>query len=82
MTKIVSIHEAKTHLSRFLKEIEDGDELIIARGNTPIAKLVPITNSRVSFAMITPGFLGIDPDAFITEDQALTKSFYESGINP
>jgi antitoxin (DNA-binding transcriptional repressor) of toxin-antitoxin stability system len=56
--------------------------LIIARGNTPIAKLVPITNSRVSFAMITPGFLGIDPDAFITEDQALTKSFYESGINP
>jgi antitoxin (DNA-binding transcriptional repressor) of toxin-antitoxin stability system len=82
MTKIVSIHETKTHLSRFLKEIENGDELIIARGNTPIAKLVPITNSRVSFAKITPGFLGIDPDAFLTEDQTLTKSLYESGVNP
>jgi antitoxin (DNA-binding transcriptional repressor) of toxin-antitoxin stability system len=82
MTKIVSIHETKTHLSRFLKEIENGDELIIARGNTPIAKLVPITNSRVSFANITPGFLGIDPDAFLTEDQTLTKSLYESGVNP
>jgi prevent-host-death family protein len=82
MTKIVSIHEAKTHLSRFLKEIENGDELIIARGNTPIAKLVPITNSRVSFAKMTPVLLGIDPDAFLAEDEALKKSFYDSGINP
>lgn len=82
MTKIVSIHETKTHLSRFLKEIENGDELIIARGNTPIAKLVPITNSRVSFANITPGVQGIDPDAFLAEDEQLADSFYESGINP
>ena len=65
MPKIVSIHETKTHLSRFLKEIENGDELIIARGNTPIAKLVPITNSRVSFAKITPGFLGVDRMHFL-----------------
>lgn len=59
-----------------------GDDLSIARGNTPIAKLVPITNSRVSFANITPGFLGIDPDAFLAEDAQLSKAFYDSGINP
>lgn len=40
----VSIHEAKTHLSRLLRRIADGEEVVIARGNTPIAKLVPIAS--------------------------------------
>ncbi|MDQ4137082.1 MAG: type II toxin-antitoxin system Phd/YefM family antitoxin [Pseudomonadota bacterium] len=39
--KNVTIHEAKTHLSRLLKEVEKGETVIIARGTTPIARLVP-----------------------------------------
>jgi hypothetical protein len=31
---------------------------------------------------MTPVLLGIDPDAFLAEDEALKKSFYDSGINP
>lgn len=38
----VNIHEAKTHLSRLLARVETGEEIIIARGGKPIAKLVPI----------------------------------------
>ncbi len=38
----VSIHEAKTHLSRLLARVEAGEEIIIARGKTEIAKLVPL----------------------------------------
>ncbi len=37
-----TVHEAKTNLSRLLEEAESGKEVIIARGKTPVAKLVPI----------------------------------------
>lgn len=38
----VTIHEAKTHLSRLLARVEAGEEVIIARGTQEIAKLVPL----------------------------------------
>lgn len=40
--KTITTHEAKTHLSRYLAEVEGGEEIVIARGKTPVAKLVPI----------------------------------------
>jgi len=40
--KIVNVHEAKTHLSRLLEEVESGEAVIIARHGTPIARLVPV----------------------------------------
>ncbi|HEY1274225.1 MAG TPA: type II toxin-antitoxin system Phd/YefM family antitoxin [Thermoleophilaceae bacterium] len=39
--KQVNVHEAKTHLSRLLEEVENGDEIVIARAGKPVAKLVP-----------------------------------------
>jgi len=39
---VVTIHEAKTHLSRLLADVEAGKEVVIARGKQPVAKLVPI----------------------------------------
>jgi prevent-host-death family protein len=38
----VNIHEAKTHLSRLLERVAMGEEVIIAKAGTPVAKLVPI----------------------------------------
>jgi len=38
----VDIHEAKTHLSRLLKEVEAGAEITVTKDGHPIAKLVPI----------------------------------------
>lgn len=35
----VNIHEAKTHLSRYLAQVAAGGEVIIARNGKPIAKL-------------------------------------------
>jgi prevent-host-death family protein len=37
-----TVHQAKTNLSRLIKEAEDGKEVIITRGKTPVAKLIPI----------------------------------------
>ena len=37
-----TVHQAKTHLSRLLKEAEAGEEVIVMRGSKPVAKIVPI----------------------------------------
>ena len=42
----VSVHEAKTHLSRLLVRVEAGEDVVISRGGTPIARLVPIASVR------------------------------------
>jgi prevent-host-death family protein len=41
--KKVTTHEAKTHLSRLLARVEAGEEIVICRGTTPAARLVPIS---------------------------------------
>jgi prevent-host-death family protein len=38
----VNVHEAKTHLSKLLERVALGEEVIIAKAGTPVAKLVPI----------------------------------------
>ena len=37
----VSIHAAKTTLSQLLARVEAGEEIVLARGKQPVAKLVP-----------------------------------------
>jgi prevent-host-death family protein len=37
----VTIHTAKTTLSRLIARVEAGEEIILARGKQPVAKLVP-----------------------------------------
>ena len=41
---LVNIHEAKTHLSRLIKKVINGEEVIIAKGNKPLVKLISIEN--------------------------------------
>jgi prevent-host-death family protein len=40
--KQVNVHEAKTHLSRFIDEVEAGGEVVIAKAGRPVAKLSPV----------------------------------------
>ncbi len=37
----VNIHEAKTTLSKLVRQLENGEEIVIARAGVPVAKLVP-----------------------------------------
>jgi prevent-host-death family protein len=39
---MISTHEAKTHLSKYLAAAERGEEFLIARGKKPMARLVPV----------------------------------------
>ena len=64
MTITVNIHEAKTHLSKLLKRVMNGEEIIIARAGEPIARLLPIMpqpgprkpGSAVGQVIISPDF--------------------------
>lgn len=38
----VNVHEAKTHLSRLLKRVQSGEEIVLAKNGHPIARLVPL----------------------------------------
>jgi prevent-host-death family protein len=40
--KVVTIHAAKTHLSRLIEEVAGGEHVVIARGREPVARLVPV----------------------------------------
>jgi prevent-host-death family protein len=37
-----NMHDAKTHLSRIIERVERGEEVIIDRAGTPVAKVVPL----------------------------------------
>lgn len=52
MTVTVKVGEAKTHLSDLLAKVEAGEEVIIARGNDPIAKLTRIRRGNEVAAVI------------------------------
>lgn len=42
----VNVHEAKTNLSRLLGKVEAGEDVVIARNGTPVARLVPVQRPR------------------------------------
>lgn len=64
----IATHEAKTHLSRYLDRVQQGETIVIARGRRPMAKLVPYTTSepaqipKVGETMDSP--MKLPPSAF------------------
>ena len=46
MSKTVNVHEAKTHLSRLLELVSQGEEVVIAKSGRPVARLVPVREGR------------------------------------
>ena len=61
--KTVKVHEAKTHLSALLAEVESGSTISIARGRRIVARLVPVDDGEREL-----GFGGYHlPDSFFDE---------------
>ena len=61
---VVTIHKAKTQLSKLIARVQAGEEIIIARGKEPVVRLVPVApgkRQRVFGAL--KGKLNI-PDSF------------------
>jgi prevent-host-death family protein len=45
-TTVVNTHEAKTRLSELIRMVEGGDEVIVARNGTMVAKIIPWPQQR------------------------------------
>ena len=63
---MVTIHKAKTTLSKLVKDVEEsGKEITIARGKKPAAKLVPISKPLKRRRLgVLKGKLHAPPEAF------------------
>lgn len=59
---VVGVHEAKTQLSKLLQRVSAGEEIVIARGGTPVAKLVPLAPSEERRLGIDDGVYEVPPD--------------------
>jgi prevent-host-death family protein len=68
---ISTIHEAKTNLSRLIQKAERGEEVVIARGKTPVAKIVPIKKAKRRNLAIFKGKFKVGPKFFepLPEDE-------------
>ena len=53
----VNIHEAKTHLSRLLERSHAGEEIIIAKGGKPYARLLPLEGPKARVPGLLKGSL-------------------------
>jgi prevent-host-death family protein len=59
----LNIHAAKTQFSRLIEEVEDGEEVVIAKAGRPVARLVPIKKTTRRKLGLLAGRL-IVPDDF------------------
>jgi prevent-host-death family protein len=74
-----TVHQAKTHFSRLLKEAEAGQEVIVMRGKKPVAKLVAVdsTWARKSLAGAYAKDVPWDNEAF---DPMTDEELIQSGL--
>ncbi|MEA1902541.1 MAG: type II toxin-antitoxin system Phd/YefM family antitoxin [Actinomycetota bacterium] len=58
----VGVHKAKTELSKLLKRVAMGEEIIITRNGEPVAKLVPIEVRKERVFGLDAGLVEISED--------------------
>ena len=63
-TRVVNVQEAKTQLSRLLREVEAGEEIAIARAGRVIARLVRAPEAAAREWGCFEGQARLEPDAF------------------
>jgi prevent-host-death family protein len=73
----VNVHEAKTHLSRLLERVAMGEEVIIAKAGTPVAKLVPVSTKSKKRILGTAKGDFVVPDDFNEPDPEIEDLFYK-----
>ena len=74
MTVNVNIHEAKTHLSRLLEQVAQGERVVISKAGKPIADLVPHQRARVIIGGMK-GQFAYDDDTFDDPDPDIQRMF-------
>lgn len=76
MDHCLNVHDAKTHLSRLLERVEQGEEITIMRSNVPVAKLIavsPIKKRKLGWAK---GEFTVPDDFNAPLPKEVEESFY------
>jgi prevent-host-death family protein len=77
MSKLINIHEAKTHLSRLVEQAAAGKEIVIAKAGKPMARLVPLaTQAHPKKLDLLKGQIRV-PDDFNAPLDAKTRALFE-----
>jgi prevent-host-death family protein len=64
MAEPISIHAAKTHLSRLIARAEAGEEVVIARAGKPVVKLVSLASKPKRVPGRWKGRFTVGPEFF------------------
>jgi prevent-host-death family protein len=78
----VNIHEAKTHFSKLLERVALGEEVIIAKAGTPVAKLIPFDQEPKPRIFGSARGEFTVPDDFNRPDAEIEALFYEGEVFP
>ena len=65
----VTLGVAKTQLSRLIEAAFSGEDVVIAKGEKPVVRLVPIAQGQFKFGVLEPGALGDGPDFLSPMDE-------------
>lgn len=65
----VTVHVAKTHLSKLIDAALSGEEVVIAKGRKPVVKLVAIPQSPFKIGFLEGQLSGPGPDFLETLDE-------------
>lgn len=80
--RIVDVEEAKTQLSRLLREVEAGEEIAIARAGRVIARLVRAPEAAARDWGFFAGQARLDPDAFAPLGDEAPADWDEAPLAP
>jgi prevent-host-death family protein len=61
---LVTIHDAKSNLSKLIEAARAGEDVVIAKGRTPVARLVPIGKAPFKLDILKGKITGPAPDFF------------------
>jgi antitoxin (DNA-binding transcriptional repressor) of toxin-antitoxin stability system len=76
MTVTVNVHEAKTHLSRLLEQVEQGETVVIARAGKPVAEMTAFKpRVDIVFGALKDIVWSPDPDIFLEADTEIAEMF-------
>lgn len=77
--KIINIQNAKTHLSKLVEEVVEGEDVVIAKAGKPLVRLTPFQKHvRPRKLGMLAGQVTEAPDCW-DADPELESLFYESG---
>jgi prevent-host-death family protein len=73
----INIHDAKTHFSRIINQVLQGDEIVIARDGKPLVRLIPYSEeANVRRGGQLKGLIEISDDFDAPLPLEILKQFY------